>query len=57
MKTYSITICHTGYATIEVEAESEDQACELVWDYWDGTTEGISNDITDIELATEANPS
>jgi hypothetical protein len=57
MKTYSITIRYVGYATIWVEAESEDQACELVWDEWDGTTEGASNDIIDIDLVMEATPS
>jgi len=49
MKTYSVTICHIAYATVDVEAESEDQAAELVWDQWDGDADDCdSNDISDI---------
>ena len=52
MKTYNVTICHTAYATIQVEAENEDQAAEMAWDEWDGEADDCAaNDITDIEEA------
>ena len=50
MKSYLVTICHTAYAQINVEAESEDQAAEMAWDEWDGDADQCTaNDITDIE--------
>ena len=50
MKTYNVTICHTAYSTIEVEAENEDQAANKAWQAWDGEANDFaSNDITDIE--------
>ena len=50
MKTYNVTICHTGYATIQVEAENEADAIDKAWDEWDGEANDFaSNDITDIE--------
>ena len=49
MKKYLITICNVSYGQVTVEAESEEQACELAWDQWDGETESASNDITDVE--------
>ena len=50
MKTYNVTICHTGYATIQVEAENETDAIDKAWQAWDGEANDFaSNDITDIE--------
>ena len=49
-RTYLVTICHTAYAEIHVEADSEEQARDLVWDEWDGLTDQCTaNDITDVE--------
>jgi len=52
MKTYNVTICHMAYATIQVQAQNEDEANNKAWDEWDGEADDCaSNDITNIEEA------
>jgi len=51
MKTFEVTVMRTAYATYTVEADSEDEAQEKVWDQYDpqDADDCVSNDIYSVE--------
>ena len=54
MKTYEVTIIHTAYATMSVDAESAEQAEDLAWQQWDGQADDCAgNEIWNVEELTE----
>ena len=55
MKTYEVTIMRIAYASYTVEAQSEDEAQELVWDQYDtaDADDCASNDIYSVEELTD----
>jgi hypothetical protein len=54
MKTYEVTIIHTAYATMCVDAESAEQAEDLAWKQWDGEADDCAgNEIWNVEELTE----
>ena len=57
MKTFEVTIMRTAYASYTVEAESEDEAQELVWDQYDPSDadDCAGNDIYSVEELTDEN--
>jgi hypothetical protein len=54
MKRYEVTIIRTAYATIEVDAENQEQAEEKAWDQYQGDADDcVANDIWNVEEMEE----
>jgi hypothetical protein len=54
MKSYTVTIQRTAYCTIEVEANSVEEAEELAWKQYEGEADDCAeNIIYDIELTNK----
>lgn len=50
---YTVTMIRTAYRSIEVEANSEEEAEALAWKEYDGYADDcVGNDIYDIECDT-----
>jgi hypothetical protein len=56
MKRYEVTIIRTAYATIEVDAENQEQAEAKAWDqYQNDADDCVGNDIWNVEEMEEEN--